>query len=185
MQMTRRRHIPIRIDFTPFVSVAFLLIVFFVLVKTIQRPSYLKVRFPDESATFCWGYPIADASLFLLANNRIGCLTYEPAKGQAEFVETDYAINGIQRFLLFLSTIFPKEAGIVVLVKPTNQASLRNIADLIKIFNMNKRIRFNLCTQLNPSDRNLLQQYKWIRRTGLKLPLQKRMTLPPEWYAGG
>ena len=40
---TRRIHTPIRIDFTPFVNLALLLIVFFVWVKMVQQPNALSV----------------------------------------------------------------------------------------------------------------------------------------------
>ena len=40
---TRRTYTSIRIDFTPFVSIALLLIVFFVWMKMVQRPSVLSV----------------------------------------------------------------------------------------------------------------------------------------------
>lgn len=41
MMKTRRTYTPIRIDMTPFVSIALLLIIFFVWVKMVQRPNVL------------------------------------------------------------------------------------------------------------------------------------------------
>jgi biopolymer transport protein ExbD len=117
---------PIRIDFTPFVSVALLLIVFFVWMKRVERPNRMSIELPDDNRCY-ESFSTADASLFLLANNRIGFLTYRPDGLGAEFIETDYSTNGLRKQLLQL---MPNKRSII-LISPTPQSIFKNLVDVI------------------------------------------------------
>lgn len=180
---SRRTYTPIRIDFTPFVNIALLLIVFFVWVKMMESSNRMSVAFPDETKTFCGEYPVADACLFLLANNRIGYLTYQPEENWAQFIETDYSASGIRKFLS-ASSINTTEAGTVVMVKPTAQATFGNIVDLIVELRSHPQTRFSI-SELTQCEKELIQMYQRIKASGLTKPISKKISLSARWYRGG
>ncbi|MCX6214258.1 biopolymer transporter ExbD [Spirosoma sp.] len=155
---TRRSYTPIRIDMTPFVSIALLLIVFFVWLKMVQHPNELPVELPDDG-NCVWYTPNADASLFLLANNRIGFLTYRPDGSGAEFTETDYSSKGLRQQLMYL---MPNRRTIV-LITPTPQATFKNSVDALDELKIQGSINFRFSYEVTPGERKMLQRYEVYR----------------------
>ncbi|WP_461148659.1 ExbD/TolR family protein [Spirosoma pulveris] len=171
---TRRTYTPIRIDMTPFVSVALLLIVFFVMMKTVQRPNQLPVQVPDDGKCF-WYNPKADACLFLLANNRVGFLTYRPDGSGAEFMETDYSLKGLRMQLMYLT---PSNRTIV-LITPTRESTFKNIVDVLDELQIQGPINFRLSYELTLGERNMLHSYKLYKASHPKRPILVHSPLYP------
>ncbi|WP_425290758.1 ExbD/TolR family protein [Spirosoma linguale] len=174
MLKTRRTYTPIRIDMTPFVSVALLLIVFFVLMKMVQRPNQLQVQLPEDGHCI-WYNPNADASLFLLANNRIGFLTYRPDGSGAEFIETDYSFKGLRQQLMYL---MPNRRTIV-LITPTQQATFKNIVDVLDELQIQGPINFRLSYEITPGERKMLHSYEVYKASHPKRPILVHLPLYP------
>lgn len=170
----RRRPIP-RVDMTPFVSVALLLITFFVWLRMLQRPNALGVAFPDPSATFCGEAPRANACLFLLGKNRIGLLAYHSNTTEADFVETDYSLTGLREKLIPLLA----DKSLIVLVTPTEQATFKNLVDVFSVFRQIEGSRFSLriYSQITTEERRMLDAYQEYKRKGTKLPVHMHIKL--------
>lgn len=160
---TRRTYTPIRIDFTPFVSIALLLIVFFFWVKLVQRPNYMQGGLPELSKHGCVDPLAADAHLFLLANNRIGFLTYRPDGSQAEFLETGYSVREIRNQLLGIT--LNHNYGATIIISPTNQATFKNIVDVLNELQIVGHIRFWLNYDLTSEERIMLEKYERYKAT--------------------
>ncbi|NID09669.1 biopolymer transporter ExbD [Fibrivirga algicola] len=153
MRLTRRiRQLP-RIDMTPLVNIALLLIVFFVWVKQIQRPVMLAPHFVSQGKYDY--YEMASATLFLLDQNRIGFLHYGPGKATATYQEVDYSISGLRAQLARLNA----NGHAVVLIVPTPQSTVKNLVDVIDEFVLTKRINFVLGDELWPEAHQLIAAY--------------------------
>ncbi|WP_046580122.1 biopolymer transporter ExbD [Spirosoma radiotolerans] len=177
---TRRRYTPIRIDFTPFVSVALLLIVFFFWLKLVQRPNYLPYLLPDRGKSECSEPVSVDAHLFLLANNRVGFLTYRPDGSQAELLETGYSVHQIRDQLLSITLNHDYRA--IVAISPTSQATFKNIVDVLDELQILGHIQYYLNYDLSSEEKNMLEKYARYKATNSKLARSMNLTLyPPKW----
>jgi len=166
---TRHTYTPIRIDFTPFVSIALLLIVFFLWMKLIQRPNYMPNILPDHGKSECTEPVSVDAHLFLLANNRIGFLTYRPDGSQAELLETGYSVREIRNQLLAIT--LNHNYGAIVAISPTNQATFKNIVDVLDELQILGHIHYYLNYDLSPEERIMLERYEHYKATNSKSAL--------------
>ncbi len=165
----RRTSTPIRVDFTPFVDLAFLLLTFFMLIKTVQKPAIMSTSIRNTKKIFCAEHPKPDAHVFLLANNRIGFLRYRPDGSNAEFLETDYSVEGIRKQLLSIS--LNHKYGAIVLIKPTNQATFKNIVDVLDELQILGHIGFHLGYDLTVDEKAMLGKYKRYKAANLSTPV--------------
>ncbi|WP_020606321.1 ExbD/TolR family protein [Spirosoma spitsbergense] len=153
----QRRQLP-RVDLTPFVSIALLLITFFIWMKQLQRPVVLKSSTPLERR-FC-GEPLYfSATIFLLGNDRIGYLSFIRDKSSADYVETDYSINGLRTQLLFTEL----EQYPVVLIAPTPQSTVKNLIDVIDELTINGKVLYTLGYEITDGENQLLASYRHYR----------------------
>lgn len=171
--MKRRTYKPIRIDFTPFVNVALLLIVFFVWLKTAERLNVMQMNIPGGFNCYYGEYPAADATVFLLSDNRIGFLTYH--NDEAEFLETDYSAEGIRKQLM--SITLNHEYGAIVVVTPTEQATFKNLVDIVDEIRIAGPVRFQLSEKLTSRDRVLVDQVERYKKSWLRIPLSIHLPL--------
>ena len=180
----RRKYTPIRVDFTPFVSIALLLIVFFVWVKVAQKPKamaiYVNEDFTNSSRYVCrlTEPPIVDANLILLANNRIGLLQYDVYGADAEFTEIDYSVDELRNNLTLIS--LKSEYGVAVLITPTAQSTFKNLVDVLdelRIVDRRIMIRFN--NSLTPEESKMLAQYETYKASNSPNPVVIRLPVHP------
>ncbi|MVM38781.1 biopolymer transporter ExbD [Spirosoma sp. HMF3257] len=171
MHTRRNRSLP-RIDMTPFVDVAFLMITFFMLIKTTQRLNQMQVEFPDDRGCYV-DLPFADASLFLLSNNRIGFLTYQANNSSAEFLETDYSAEGLRKQLMHLVP----DKRLIVAIIPTELSTYKNIVDVFDELKINGHIHFRLSYELSSEERKMLQKYDRYKETHPQRPVLMKLVL--------
>ncbi|MBD2751608.1 biopolymer transporter ExbD [Spirosoma validum] len=156
--MKRQTYTPIRIDFTPFVNVALLLIVFFVWLKTVQRENVMQMNIPGGIMCYYGWKPKADANLFLLDNNRIGFLNYNLNGVGPEFIETDYSAAGIKNQLI--SITLNHNYGAIVLITPTKLSTFKNLVDILDEVRMTGHIKFCFNDVLTPAEQKLIASYE-------------------------
>lgn len=176
MPVRRSRPLP-RLDLTPFVGVAFLLITFFMWIKTTERSQTIPLQLPNKAKYDITEYPVPEASILLLANNRIGFLTYQRHRSRAEYVETDYSAGGLRRQLLWVKTLAENDHPAIVLITPSEQATFGNLVDVVDELRTLRPLVFRLNYSLLPDERRLLKTYQRYVATHpagpvvLKLPL--------------
>ncbi len=92
-----------RVDMTPLVDLAFLLLTFFVLTSTFSKPKVLRMIFPeklDKNDPLVKQPEVKDGlTIILTANNRI--FHYSGGlKNETQIEETDYTKNGLRKILI-------------------------------------------------------------------------------------
>ncbi|WP_461081393.1 biopolymer transporter ExbD [Spirosoma flavus] len=167
----RRTYVPLRIDFTPFVSIALLLIIFFFWTKLAAKPNVMRAYLPER---FCyWGAGLVpDANILLLKNNRIGFLTYSADGTEAELVETGFSANGLKKKLAGIMS--NHDYGAVVMVTPTKESTYRNLVDILDELRVAGRIWYQLNTSLTPEEQALLRHYDHYK---ISQPTQTRLLI--------
>ncbi|WP_040005499.1 biopolymer transporter ExbD [Fibrisoma limi] len=170
MRAIRQTHRIPRVDLTPFVSIAMILITFFIWMKQVQRSSVVSL-YMANNAKFESYQPLS-ACLYLLEQDKIGYLTYV-ADDMASYVETTYSANGLRARLLTMASA--KDP--VVLIKPTAQSTIKNLVDVVDELAINKRIKFELVNRLAKEEQQMILAYKNYIKSSSRQPIPLNVRL--------
>jgi biopolymer transport protein ExbD len=116
-----------RIDMTPMVDLAFLLLTFFLMTTTFNKPSVMQLTMPE---------PPEDPALLpeLSARNALNIVLAEDNRlyvwggEDPSAVSSDYSKDGIRKILLEKSRSNPQ---LMVLIKPMDNARYENMVDIL------------------------------------------------------
>lgn len=135
----RRTHANIRIDMTPMVDLGFLLITFFIFTTTMSDSKAMKLFMPTGKGTSELGESKA-LTVLLAQDNKVYAYPgkFEDAVKQHKIIQTNYdesfGIGNLIRLKqkqLQQTDIKEGRDGLVLLIKPTAQASYKNVVDAL------------------------------------------------------
>jgi biopolymer transport protein ExbD len=149
-----------RLDMTPMVYLAFVLLTFFMVTA---RPPVLQLTMPsvDNPANAQWGClggGMSGAMTIILGQKHqvhyyLGLNSpLDPSEPVPELASTDFSAQGIRQVLLAQRSQSPK---LVVLIKPSPRATYRDMVDILDEMNITDQKRYAL-TNLSADDRELL-----------------------------
>ena len=134
--MTRRNRI--RIDMTPMVDVAFLLLIFFMSTTQFKPPEQVAVDLPRSSSEI----HVPETGTIILTVNRTGQMFISSESGlDLQELAPDNVLDAIVNWR-------GRNPGAVVVVKGDRDASFGAMADLMDALAESKTLRFNLMTDL-------------------------------------
>ncbi|MFZ6014475.1 MAG: ExbD/TolR family protein [Bacteroidota bacterium] len=120
----RAKKLTTKMDMTPMVDLAFLLLTFFILTTTFLKSNILRIDMPDKTSP---PTPVNDErilNLVLAENNKLYWWM-----GLDDIPKTtNYSRNGVRKLLLEKRKANPK---IMVLIKPHDKAKYENIVDIL------------------------------------------------------
>ncbi len=120
---------PIRLDMTPMVDLAFLLVTFFMLTTTFTRPNMMQLAMPDKDPT---GVHVSDdltTTLVLDANNS---LFYIRGAENPQVFTTNYAASGLRKLLMDqIAAGNKQQKDAIFIIKPTTEATYQNVVDAL------------------------------------------------------
>jgi biopolymer transport protein ExbD len=131
---TRSKKLSTRVDLTPMVDLGFLLITFFIFTTTLHEARMMQLFLPaDRNLRVVAQAPASKTlSLILEANDRI---YYYHGLNKEQWGSTGYSAtelrNLIQQKLNEVQTRFGKRSETIILIKPTAEASYRNIVAVL------------------------------------------------------
>ncbi|WP_461112819.1 ExbD/TolR family protein [Spirosoma jeollabukense] len=158
---TRQTYASIRTDFTPFVSVAFLLIVFFMWQKEVQRPVIMGITVPAGCRKYeASVHPRKLVTLFLLRDNRIGLMQHWYKDDMAELQTTTYGPEGVRQALKQISK--GARDDVAVVIKPTRQATFKNVADVLNELKIVGNLPYLLVSDLDRKEQSILRHYEQL-----------------------
>ena len=153
----RRTYTPIRIDFTPFVSVALLLIVFFMWVKMTQRLNQMAFSVPDKinrdtvEIDGC-NFNSTLLTLYLVGNHKI-LYSFGQLSQQSELRRADFHSGDLRKTLLYVSK---NGDGLIVVIKPTRLSIFADMVNILDEMTIVKIKRYVLIDSLTPSEQSLI-----------------------------
>jgi len=182
----RAKKLSTRVDMTPMVDLAFLLLTFFVLTATFNKPKVMELNFPfDKDIPDEKPSEVRNGLTIIAAgNNKI--YYYSGSLGKAEKLEkTDYTANGLRKLLVernrdvveqirtlglkaqktnMADSTFKREMvkiqsipdALVVLIKNDDKATYKNIIDIVDELNITKVGRFVVVDELDPKEKTML-----------------------------
>ena len=126
----RKQH-STRIDLTPMVDLGFLLITFFIFTTSLLQPTALKLNLPADGPESLTSEE-KTISFVLDKNNSVG---YYPGVDASRMQFTNYSSFGVrQQIRLMQNKIrsrFGDKSQLYVIIKPTPEASYKNVVDIL------------------------------------------------------
>ena len=142
-----------KIDMTPMVDLAFLLLTFFILTTTFNKPKTMEVNMPDkidkpEEQTKVNEKDILN--LVLSENDKI----YWYIGLTPPVSETNYSSKGIRQVLLEQNRANPK---LMVLIKPEDKSRYENMVNILDEMDITKTKRYAI-VEYTPDDKTIITE---------------------------
>ncbi len=131
------KRIGIRIDMTPMVDVAFLLLIFFMSTTQFKPPEEVSVQLPESSSAI----KVPDTGILVITVNKQGRIFIGDETGSVSEVGRDSVAVAI-------ISARSRRPGARVIVKGDKQTEYGLIADVMDALQETRTYRFNLMTEL-------------------------------------
>jgi biopolymer transport protein ExbD len=136
----KRRRLGVRIDMTPMVDVAFLLLTFFMLTTVFSRPQAMEINIPESEAEI----EIAQSNLLIVRAATDGRFYYTLGLGETEST----TLEGLHDILVRYNAANPRLVTLVKVDREGDYATAVNLLDELQLANVT---RFSLAPML-PED---------------------------------
>ncbi|MFL5728093.1 MAG: ExbD/TolR family protein [Cytophagaceae bacterium] len=123
----RSKKISTKIDMTPMVDLAFLLITFFMLTTTFNKPQTMKVIVPDKTKD-APKIPVKESKALTILISKEDRIFWYRGLNDIKLTETDYSPEGIRSLLASSNS---KIKDLVVLIKAEDNANFKNLVDIL------------------------------------------------------
>ncbi|MBC8045823.1 MAG: biopolymer transporter ExbD [Fimbriimonadaceae bacterium] len=127
-----RKRLTARVDLTPMVDLAFLLITFFMLTTTLQEKYAMKLKMPDTTGN-PENYPESAMLTFILDKKDI--IWYYPGDEYLALKKTDYTSEGLRQLIYDKQKIvkekFYTNRELICIIKVTDDANYKNLVDIL------------------------------------------------------
>ena len=147
MAAKKMKRIGIKIDMTPLVDVAFLLLIFFMSTSQFDPPQKVPVSLPDSHSNL----KVPESDVFVLSITKDNQLLWQVGKNQQEF--TDMA--SLENLVLDQRRKNPR---LRVAIKSDKNANYGTMEDVMAIMQKTNTITFSLVTELVASKKSALHE---------------------------
>ena len=137
MSVIKPKRIGFRIDMTPMVDVAFLLLIFFMSTTQFKPPEEVSVVLPDSHSAF----KIPESNTVTLTVAKTGQLLLSAGHDRA--VEVD--LNNLEGAIRTARARYPRS---YMIVRADKECEYGVMADVMEVLQKTQTLRFNLMTEL-------------------------------------
>jgi biopolymer transport protein ExbD len=152
-----------RVDMTPMVDLAFLLITFFMLTTTFSKPQSMQLNMPDKSDNKETQASKASESLTLILYKDNKILWFQGLAEEAKLEEADYSSESLRKLIMEKTAAVGKDAEgknkIVIIVKPLEESKYKNVVDVLDEMNITLSQRYAI-VDLMPAEKELVAKYE-------------------------
>ena len=154
-----RKKMSTRVDLTPMVDLGFLLVTFFMLTTTFSKPQTMEINMPvkpkEEVTDEEQNKVKASKALTVIIGDYNRIFWYQglpDPKNPPD--ETNFSADGIRKVLLEKNATV---RDLVVLIKPTDDASYKNVVDILDEMNITNIKRYAI-VDITPVDLDLIKK---------------------------
>lgn len=148
----------VRVDLTAMVDLAFLLITFFILTTTLQKPQIMDVTMPVEAPPD--GVAASQTMTVLLgANNKLSWYIGQPDAPVNGTKVVDFSRMGIRKVLIDQGARVKREQGkdLIVLIKPSDQSKYENLVNMMDELDITDN-KIRAIVDITPKDVQLMKK---------------------------
>lgn len=141
-----KRRVGIRIDMTPMVDVAFLLLTFFMLTTTMSKPQTMEINLPPSDTKV----EVAESNLLTLRVNEAGKIFWAIGINKPELIE-------FKDLRQFLSQKVQENPKLITLIKIDRKGKYSMMVDIMDELNLANITRFSLAP-MQDVDKKLIEK---------------------------
>ncbi|HEU5291631.1 MAG TPA: biopolymer transporter ExbD [Cyclobacteriaceae bacterium] len=130
-----------RIDMTPMVDLAFLLLTFFVMTTTLNKPQTMEITMPEKPKPGDEMPEINEKNVLTLVLGQDDKIYWYMGITDPKVEVSNFSSTGIRKILLAKKAELPK---LVVLIKAMDEAKYKNMVDIMDEMNISTMQRFAL-----------------------------------------
>jgi biopolymer transport protein ExbD len=150
------------IDMTPMVDLAFLLLTFFMLATSFNKPKVMEIVMPDKAKDQKDVPELAKEramTILLGEGDKIFYYFGLPDKSGAPQLErTDYSAEGLRKILTDRKKYAEPYKGLFCIIKPTAKSKYKNIVDIFDEMNI-VQIKYYAVVDITPSEEDALKRF--------------------------
>jgi biopolymer transport protein ExbD len=142
-----------RIDMTPMVDLAFLLLTFFVMTTTLNKPQTMEITMPEKPKTEDKQPVVNEKRVLTLVLGGEDKVYWYLGITDPKVELSNFANDGIRKVLLQQNSQIKE---MVVLIKPSDESKYKNVVDILDEMNISNIARFAL-VDITPVDKELIK----------------------------
>lgn len=143
-----------RIDMTPMVDLAFLLLTFFVMTTTLNKPQAMQINMPDKPKEGDEQPEVNERNVLTLVLGENDKIYWYIGITNPEVQVTNFSATGIRKVLQEKKAENPK---IIVLIKSLDEARYKNMVDIMDEMSISSVQRFAL-VEITDVDKELVKE---------------------------
>jgi biopolymer transport protein ExbD len=143
-----------RIDMTPMVDLAFLLLTFFILTTTLSKPQTMEINMPEKPKENDKQPEVNEKKVLTLVLGANDKVYWYVGITEPEAKKTNFSKDGIRKVLV------EKKAEIrdlIVLIKAMDEAKYKNLVDILDEMTISNVQRFAI-VDITPADKEIVRQ---------------------------
>ncbi len=145
-----------RIDMTPMVDLAFLLLTFFVMTTTLNKPQTMEITMPEKPKEQDNPPMVNEKRVLTLVLGDNNKVYWYLGITDPKVELSDFSNDGIRKVLLQQNAQIKE---MVVLIKPSDESKYKNVVDILDEMNISNIARYAL-VDITPVDKELIKDSK-------------------------
>ena len=142
-----------RIDMTPMVDLAFLLLTFFVMTTTLNKPQTMEITMPEKPKVEDKQPLVNEKRVLTLVLGEEDKIYWYLGITDPKVELSNFSNDGIRKILLQQNSQIKE---MVVLIKPSDESKYKNVVDILDEMNISNIARFAL-VDITPVDKELIK----------------------------
>jgi biopolymer transport protein ExbD len=151
----RSKKMSTRVDFTPMVDLAFLLISFFMLTTSLSKPVAMQLAMPKKEKDEKKQDDVKASQVLNIILGKDNIVWYYEGLDPATLTQTDYTPQGIRDIIYAkqrkVDAMMPKKGQTICLIKMSENANYKNMVDILDEMDITKNEIFAI-QDLNPNE---------------------------------
>jgi len=143
-----------RIDMTPMVDLAFLLLTFFILTTTLSKPQTMEITMPEKPKPEDKQPEVNEKKVLTLVLGANDKVYWYVGITEPEAKKTDFSKDGVRKVLVQKKS---EIRDLIVLIKAMDEAKYKNLVDILDEMTISNVQRYAI-VDITPADKEIVRQ---------------------------